>query len=114
LHATAGHAKRSQRDVALALEAAADRVPDIDPGMGGRWAPWSGDRASLPTHLADWLHDPRLGGILNHELRSHMEDDLKRYAYTAAFTECHGYSPRGPQEFPRLLHPYHENWESGK
>ncbi|MEG3194150.1 DNA cytosine methyltransferase, partial [Lysobacter sp. D1-1-M9] len=41
-------------------------------------------------------------------------DDLKRYAYAAAFTELHGSSPRGAEEFPPALHPNHVNWESGK
>lgn len=114
LRATAGHARRSQPDVAHELEAAAARVGERDPGTGGRWMPWSGDRPSLPSHIASWLHDPRLGGLLNHEVRSHMEDDLKRYAYTAAFTEVQNVSPRGASEFPTPLHPNHENWESGK
>lgn len=114
LRATAGHANRLQSKVARELEKAAGLVMELDPGTGGRWTPWDGDQASLPSHLAGWLHDPRLGGLLNHEVRSHMEDDLKRYAYAAAFTEVHGHSPRGSEEFPRMLHPNHENWQSGK
>lgn len=114
LRATANHARRSWPQVADELAAAAECVGDQDPGTGGRWMPWTGDRASLPAHLADWLHDKRLGGILNHEVRSHMEDDLKRYAYTAAFTRVHRVSPRGSSEFPSMLQPNHANWESGK
>lgn len=114
LRATASHSRRSWGQVADELDAAATRVSDRDPGTGGRWMPWQRDRASLPPHLASWLHDPRLGGLLNHEVRSHMEDDLKRYAYTAAFTKVRGVSPRGANEFPTILHPNHWNWESGK
>ncbi|MGY0556570.1 DNA cytosine methyltransferase [Lysobacter sp. A421] len=114
LRATARHANKLQSEVARKLEEAASRVMEQDPGTGGRWTPWAGDQASLPQHLAHWLHDPRLGGLLNHEVRSHMEDDLKRYAYTAAFTELHERSPRGADEFPDILHPNHENWGSGK
>lgn len=114
LVSTANHARRSQCDVAAELEAAAATVADIDPGTGGRWMPWQGDRDRLPNHLKNWLTDPRLGGILNHEVRSHMEDDLKRYAYVAAFASVRGFSPRGPAEFPSILHPNHGNWDSGK
>lgn len=114
LTTTAGHARRSQPVVADHLEAAAARVGDHDPGTGGRWMPWEGDEGTVPPHLASWLLDRRLGGILNHEVRSHMEDDLKRYAYVAAFAAVRGYSPKGASEFPLILHPNHENWESGK
>lgn len=114
LLATARHANKLQPKVARKLEKAASDVKELDPGTGGRWTPWAGDQTSLPPHLSDWLHDPRLGGLLNHEVRSHMEDDLKRYAYTAAFTELHKISPRGAEEFPDILHPNHLNWESGK
>src|SRR5690606_33344546 len=113
LRQTARHTACSQQLVRDELEAAANSLAPTDPGTGSRWMPWAGDRDTLPDHLRNWIHDPRLGGLLNHEVRSHMEDDLKRYAYTAAFTAVHGQSPRGPEEFPRALHPYHRSWESG-
>jgi len=56
----------------------------------------------------------KLDGILNHEVREHMELDLQRYAYASAFAQVHGRSPRGAEEFPRSLHPKHKNWKSGK
>src|SRR5690606_1198346 len=71
LRLTAGYARELELEVATKLKVAADWIPDNDPGTGGRWQPWEGDRSALPKHLADWLHDPRLGGILNHEVRSH-------------------------------------------
>lgn len=114
LQVTAGYARQLDLEVATKLKVAAEWIPDNDPGTGGRWQPWEGDRSALPKHLADWLHDPRLGGILNHEVRSHMEGDLMRYAYTAAFTEVYDTSPRGVDEFPEALHPNHKNWKSGK
>lgn len=113
LATTARHARRSQPRVADELIAATGRLPATDPGSGGRWMRWTGDRDHLPSHLRDWLHDPRLGGILNHEVRAHMAEDLKRYAYTAAFTHVHKYSPKGPQDFPAALYPKHQSWESG-
>lgn len=114
LQLTADHARQLDSEVATKLKVAASWVSDDDPGTGGRWQPWDGDKLTLPKHLADWLHDPRLGGILNHEVRSHMESDLMRYAYTAAFIEVYETSPRGADEFPQALHPNHKNWKSGK
>lgn len=53
--------------------------------------------------------------FMNHEARGHMESDLRRYVYAAAFAEATGVSPKGHKEFAlKALAPDHENWESGK
>lgn len=85
-----------------------------DPRSGGRWMPKTAQSDSVPKHLGTWLLDKKLDGILNHEVRDHMSDDLVRYAYASAFAEINGHSPRGAKEFPKALHPAHKNWESGK
>ena len=85
-----------------------------DPGMGGRWMPKTDESDTVVEHLKSWLIDSKLDGILNHEVRAHMVDDLKRYAFAAAFAGVHGHSPRGAPEFPAVLHPDHKNWSSGK
>ncbi len=90
----------------------ANRQPD--PGTGGRWMPKTDESDFVADHLESWLIDPKLDGILNHEVRSHMTDDLARYAFAAAFADVHGHSPRGAGEFPASLHPDHKNWKSGK
>jgi DNA (cytosine-5)-methyltransferase 1 len=113
LLATARIVQRTEERVAEELIKAARKLPASDPGSGGRWAPWAGDLEHLPAHLREWLHDPRLGGILNHEVRAHMADDLKRYAYVAAFTQVHKSSPKGPDDFPAALYPDHQSWGGG-
>lgn len=50
--------------------------------------------------------------LLNHETRGHMEADLGRYLYCAAYALQHARSPSSA-EFPRRLAPDHANWESG-
>lgn len=62
----------------------------------------------------EWLADPDLMVVLNHESRSHMSEDLRRYAYASAFALTEGHSPKGHEEFnlPGLA-PNHANWESG-
>lgn len=109
-------AGRASKDfeVAAKLERLASNVRKRDPGLGGRWASCPVESDSVPIHLRSWLLDPRLEGILNHEVREHMASDLKRYAFASAFAQVHGRSPRGSKEFPTSLHPKHKNWKSGK
>lgn len=66
--------------------------------------------------LYDWYIDPRLNGVPNHQSRSHLILDLKRYLFATLFA-------RKNQAFPKLddylnngegLVPDHENVRSGK
>ncbi|SEN09848.1 DNA cytosine methyltransferase [Brachymonas denitrificans] len=62
-----------------------------------------------------WIEDSRLEVVLNHESRGHMESDLGRYFYAAAYAQGNEHSPKGHEEFslPGLA-PMHANWETGK
>lgn len=67
------------------------------------------------THLDKWLHDKQLRYWLNHEARGHMESDLRRYVYAAAFAEIYNDSPKGHHDFDLPgLEPNHKNWQTGK
>jgi len=66
--------------------------------------------------LYSWYHDANLKGVANHESRSHLIQDLKRYMFSSMFTKTY-------ERFPRLheyekhsveLLPDHENVKSGK
>lgn len=85
-----------------------------DPGRGQVRQPRTAGCDVVPEHLEQWLLDPRLDTLLNHETRSHQASDLQRYAFVSAFGEVYGRSPRGAAEFPEALHPDHRNWKSGK
>ncbi len=64
---------------------------DEELGRGAAFIPHE-----LPHHnaeLARWYHDPRLGGVIQHEARSHMTTDLTRYLYAAAVAQISGQSP---------------------
>ena len=61
-----------------------------------------------PKAMADWYHDPRLRGTLNHGSREHMPMDHFRYFYAAAFAAVRGVSPR-LRDFPPSLLPEHRN-----
>lgn len=64
-----------------------------------------------PTELQRWLHDRNLGGVCQHEARSHMASDLSRYLFAACFAQSQGYSP-GLDVFPSKLLPNHNNVQS--
>ncbi|MCA3108205.1 MAG: DNA cytosine methyltransferase [Rhodocyclaceae bacterium] len=67
---------------------------------------------ACPRGVREWLHDPRLERLPNHEARSHMRSDLARYAYASVFATAFGRSPNA-HEFPEMLAPSHANWTSG-
>ena len=56
----------------------------------------------------DWFEDERLGGVCNHETRSHIRADLHRYFFVSAFARVHNRSPL-LDDFPPQLLPKHEN-----
>ncbi|MGE0133380.1 MAG: DNA cytosine methyltransferase [Blastocatellales bacterium] len=66
-----------------------------------------------PAALRDWIVDPRLANVPNHETRGHMTDDLGRYFFASVFAQVHGTSPKAG-DFPAALAPDHANWKSGK
>lgn len=66
--------------------------------------------------LKDWYLDKRLKGVVNHQSRSHLTQDLMRYLFAGLYVEKH-------KRFPRLkdyashskdLLPDHASAESGK
>ena len=66
---------------------------------------------ALPPQLRRWIDDPRLGGVSQHESRSHMAADLHRYLFAACFARLQGYSPKLGLFPPKLL-PRHANMDS--
>lgn len=69
---------------------------DVDPGE------------AMPTNLQDWSLDPKLGGVLQHQTRSHMRSDLHRYMFAACFAATQKYAP-DLRNFPPKLLPDHVN-----
>jgi DNA (cytosine-5)-methyltransferase 1 len=62
---------------------------------------------------SDWYYDPRLKGVLNHETRTHLKEDLIRYLFSALYLEKNGDFPK-LRDYPEWLLPKHKNAKGGK
>jgi DNA (cytosine-5)-methyltransferase 1 len=65
-----------------------------------------------PEALKQWLLDPLLSVVPNHQTRGHIAGDLRRYRFAALFARQHGRSPKSG-DFPATLAPGHANWATG-
>ncbi|MEO3402943.1 DNA cytosine methyltransferase [Mucilaginibacter sp. CAU 1740] len=66
--------------------------------------------------LSRWYSDEKLDGVLQHQSRGHLTQDLKRYLFAALYTREFKKFPRMDdyRKFGTDLIPDHENAESGK
>jgi DNA (cytosine-5)-methyltransferase 1 len=60
------------------------------------------------TALTEWLIDPAMDFVVNHETRRHMKEDLLRYLFASSYAIANGVSPKLHQ-YPTELLPNHEN-----
>lgn len=81
---------------------------DSDLPLGSDFIPCD----ATPKVLAKWYQSTLFGGVVNHNSRSHMASDLRRYFFWAACAEATGRSPK-LSEVPPILRPHHENVSSG-
>jgi DNA (cytosine-5)-methyltransferase 1 len=64
-----------------------------------------------PVWQPEWYFDTALGGVLNHQTRGHIREDLYRYLYASVFAQVKNRSPL-LQDFPKPLLPKHGNAEA--
>src|ERR1035441_10501409 len=77
-------------------------------GSGGRWVAKT-NRVALPsTALTEWIIDPAMDFVVNHETRKHIPADLLRYLFVASYALVKPASPKLHQ-FPSELLPNHQN-----
>lgn len=72
-----------------------------------RGAPFIATKTGPSSH-AGWYLDKSLKGVLNHETRSHIREDLHRYFFASVYAQVFGKSPV-LQDFPNELLPDHDN-----
>jgi len=70
------------------------------------------DENSNPLYK-NWYFDPRLNGVLNHETRTHLKEDLLRYLFSALYLAKYGDFPK-LRDYPEWLLPMHKNAKGGK
>lgn len=105
--------KYDDEAMAVYLEMAANSVKnELDSG-GQRYE--KDFYSTANNAYTNWVRDTRLDVWLNHQARSHMDSDLGRYLYAAAFAKANKRSPKGHTEFAlKNLAPAHANWTTGK
>lgn len=79
--------------------------------FGGPFQPFDTTQNRMRDWLADWYVDSHLGGVIQHETRSHMRSDLHRYLFAAAYGRAKELSPK-IADFPTYLLPQHDNVSS--
>lgn len=60
-----------------------------------------------------WYKDSRLDGVLNHETRTHLKEDLGRYLFSSLYLKAKGDFPR-LKDYPEWLLPKHKNAKKGE
>lgn len=97
-------ASADQSDVAARISRAVGGIRIPRSRTGARFIRCEG----VPDLAPEWFIDTRLGGVCNHESRSHIASDLWRYLFVSSFGAERGSSPK-IKDFPRALLPDHAN-----
>ncbi len=100
--------KKFCRAIKRANESTQGSTPPFRDAVGG-----VSIATSCPTKLRQWIMDDKMVRLPNNETRGHIQLDLARYLYAAAFACAFGISPKA-SDFPKALAPEHANWNSGK
>ena len=91
------------------------RSKEFPNGRGGLFVPVRKaprGRSQLEKNYLDKIQNHDLGGVPNHQARTHMPMDLVRYLFAASAAHTEGISPKA-RDFPQSLAPKHRNWKSG-
>lgn len=95
--------KAIRSDLRISIQSALKRV-GTSLERGSSFAPF----IVGPNEYGYWYVDRNLGGVCNHETRSHIREDLHRYFFAAVFSRKYNKPPK-LSDFPSELLPKHEN-----
>lgn len=98
-------AKRNDLDLHKHLLETIETIKLSSLDRGGMFISGKQNNAS---HLSNWFIDKNIGGVTNHETRSHIESDLYRYLFASCYAQAYGYSPTLKQ-YPKEILPNHKN-----
>ena len=110
------HMPSMPSDMEQKFRLALDRAKASTTGAALPWRGAQGDTGfpnTCPSALRDWISDPSLTRLPNNETRGHIEEDVARYLYAAAYADAYGKSPRA-RDFPRAFAARHKSWNTGK
>ncbi len=91
-----------------------EKINTPDFGLGSEYIQFKTPARRNP--LEKWYSDKKLSGVINHESRTHLKEDLKRYMFSGMFAKVEKRFPR-LHEFKKhseSLLPEHKSAESGK
>ncbi|MBF5005684.1 DNA cytosine methyltransferase [Diaphorobacter caeni] len=101
--------RKHSEDLQQAKTVMSSRARDaIHGSVGAAFMPFKFSGAFQSSVLGKWLSDTELGGVCQHEARSHMASDLQRYMFASSFAVALSRSPR-LEEYPSGLLPNHGN-----
>lgn len=106
------HESPELRDILNEMRRAATEAR-MHVSTGSPFTPHATTNNRMRDRLRDWFVDERLGGVIQHETRSHMRSDLHRYLFASAYGRVRGASPK-IADFPTTLLPKHDNIHSDK
>jgi DNA (cytosine-5)-methyltransferase 1 len=91
-----------------------DNVTVSSFGLGSEYIKFTTPSHENPLH--EWFRDENLKGVCNHETRSHLVEDLKRYLFASTYALKHKRFPRlkDYKSHSDVLMPDHVSASSGK
>ena len=101
-----------ERKISQMVQVTARRISKASAGDGKPFIPHNSGLLLETNPLHEWLSDPRLGGVANHESRRHLDMDLVRYLFAACFAKVKLKTP-GLVDFPDELIPEHKSAGTG-
>ena len=80
--------------------------------LGSEFISWTNTNEGTLQH---WFADADLNGVLNHEARTHLKQDIQRYQFATLFTNRYGRFPRLDdfKSFNQELVPDHKSASTG-
>jgi DNA (cytosine-5)-methyltransferase 1 len=107
------------KDIDLNIEDTISSILNFNeqPGTGGRFTSGNLNKKNTSTNFLranwEWFHDEKIGGVLNHQSRRHMDSDIHRYLFCSVFAQQLNRAPK-LSDFPDELLPNHKNVDKGK
>lgn len=89
-----------------------DDICELPNSQGENFVKYSLNEFSNPLYKT-WFKDSKLKGVLNHETRTHLKEDLCRYLFSAVYLKEKGDFPK-LRDYPDWLLPDHKNAKGGK